>query len=60
MLKWVWGEFMAKKIGISFKDNELETKIYNFLKEKSQLLGESAYIKQLILEKMQSKETTKK
>lgn len=51
---------MAKKIGISFKDNELETKIYNFLKEKSQLLGESAYIKQLILEKMQSKETTKK
>ncbi|MDB2100797.1 MULTISPECIES: hypothetical protein [Clostridium] len=51
---------MAKKIGISFKDNELETKIYNFLKEKSQLLGESAYIKQLILEKMQSEETTKK
>lgn len=50
---------MAKKVGISFKDNDLEQEIYNFLKEKSKLLGESAYIKQLLLEKMQ-KEATKK
>lgn len=51
---------MAKKIGISFKDNELENRIYEFLREKSKLLGESAYVKQLILEKMQQEEATKK
>ena len=51
---------MAKKVGISFKDNELETTIYNFLKEKAKLLGESAYIKQLLLEKMQSEKATEK
>ena len=51
---------MAKKIGISFKDNELENRIYDFLKEKSMLLGESTYIKQLLLEKMQEEEATKK
>lgn len=51
---------MAKKIGISFKDNELENEIYNFLKEKSVLLGESTYIKQLILEKMQSEKAAEK
>ncbi|WP_156132858.1 hypothetical protein [Clostridium culturomicium] len=51
---------MAKKVGISFKDNELETKLYEFLKEKAQLLGESTYIKQLLLEKMQDEETTRK
>lgn len=47
---------MAKKIGISFKDNELETKLYDFLKKKSVLIGESNYIKQLLLEKMQNEE----
>lgn len=51
---------MAKKVGISFKDNELETKLYEFLKEKAQLLGESTYIKQLLLEKMQDEETARK
>lgn len=47
---------MAKKIGISFKENELEIRIYDFLKQKSILIGESTYIKQLILDKMQSEE----
>ena len=51
---------MAKKVGISFKDNELETRLYEFLKEKAQLLGESTYIKQLLLEKMQDEEATRK
>ena len=51
---------MAKKVGISFKDNELETKLYEFLKEKAQLLGESTYIKQLLLERMQDEEATRK
>ena len=44
---------MAKKIGISFKENDLEIKIYEFLKKKSELVGESTYIKQLLLEQMQ-------
>ncbi|GEP65188.1 hypothetical protein CBE01nite_29560 [Clostridium beijerinckii] len=52
---------MAKKVGISFKDNnELEQKLYDFLKKKSILIGESNYIKQLLLEKMQSEEDCKK
>ena len=51
---------MAKKIGISFKDDELENKIYNFLREKSKLLGESTYIKQLLLDKMQEEEAARK
>ncbi|MGL5085130.1 MAG: hypothetical protein ACRC68_05345 [Clostridium sp.] len=51
---------IAKKIGISFKENELEEQIYNYLKKKSVLLGESTYIKQLILEKMQEEERTTK
>lgn len=49
---------MAKKVGISFKDNELEQELYNYLKKKSILLGESTYIKQLLLEKMLSEKTT--
>ena len=51
---------MAKKVGISFKDNELENTLYEFLKEKSKLLGESTYIKQLLLEKMQNEKATEK
>lgn len=51
---------MAKKIGISFKDNDLENKLLEFLKNKSILIGESNYIKQLLLEKMQQEEGYKK
>lgn len=43
---------MAKKLNISFKDNDLEQKIYEFLKMKSELVGDSTYIKQLLLEQM--------
>ena len=43
---------MAKKVNISFKDNDLEQKIYEFLKIKSELVGDSTYIKQLLLDQM--------
>lgn len=36
------------KINISFKDNELENKIYKHLEEQAKLIGKSNYIKQLI------------
>lgn len=51
---------MAKKVGISFKENDLEQELYEFLKKKSILIGESNYIKQLLLEKMQLEESYKK
>jgi phage-related tail protein len=37
-----------KKINISFKENELEKKIWDHLEEQSKLTGKSTYIKQLI------------
>lgn len=43
-----------KKIGISFKDSEIE--LYNFLKKQ---LSPSIYIKQLIKDKMENQEEKK-
>jgi hypothetical protein len=44
---------MPGKILVSFKQSdELEQEILSFLKEKSKLIGQSAYIKQLIYEEM--------
>lgn len=43
---------MPEKILISFKDTELEKKLLLYLKKKGQLIGNSAYIKQLIYEDM--------
>ncbi|WP_163215790.1 hypothetical protein [Clostridium thermarum] len=51
---------MGKKINLSFKDNELENKLYEWLLKQSELIGPSTYIKQLILEDMQRKSTEKK
>jgi hypothetical protein len=47
-----WGESMGKKIILSFKSNELEKEILEYLEEQSKLVGVSAYLKQLIYEKM--------
>lgn len=44
---------MSDKILVSFKsDDVLEQEILSYLKEKSKLIGQSAYIKQLIYEEM--------
>lgn len=52
---------MPDKILISFKsEDELEQKILSFLKEKSKLIGQSAYIKQLIYEEMLRENPNKK
>lgn len=44
------GDDMAKKILISFGENELEEDLLNWLEEKSKLLGKSGYIKQILYE----------
>ena len=45
---------LSKRLGISFKESEIE--LYNFLKKQ---LSPSIYIKQLIKDKMESKEEKK-
>lgn len=51
---------MAKKseeirIPISFKKNVEEIAIYDFIKKESKIIGQSNYIKQLVMEKMKEK-----
>lgn len=43
---------MSDRILISFKENETDLELYNFLKEQSKVIGASAYIKQILYEKM--------
>lgn len=43
---------MSDRILISFKENETELELYNFLREQSKIIGASAYIKQILYEKM--------
>lgn len=45
-------EFKSETIPVSFKANELEQKILEYLKKRAQLIGVSSYIKQLIYEDM--------
>lgn len=40
------------RIPISFKKTYEELSIYNFIKEESKLMGQSAYIKMLVMEEM--------
>ncbi|MCT4584078.1 MAG: hypothetical protein N4A54_04050 [Peptostreptococcaceae bacterium] len=47
---------MAIRTTISFKENVEEISLYNFFKEKSQIIGESAYIKMLIHEAKKKEE----
>lgn len=46
---------MSNRINISFKENELDQKLLEFLKQKSKLIGPSAYLKQLLYEDMMKK-----
>jgi hypothetical protein len=43
------------RITVTFKDNEKEQELYEFIKEESEILGVSAYIKQVLYEKMLEK-----
>ena len=41
------------RVEITFKNNDKEKELYEFLKSKGEIIGKSAYIKQLILEQLQ-------
>ena len=43
------------RIPISFKKTPEELSIYNFIKEESKLIGQSAYIKMLVMDEMKRK-----
>lgn len=48
---------MAIKVNISFKENSVDDVIlYNFLDEKSKIIGKSAYIKSLLKEKLEQEQ----
>lgn len=51
---------MGKKVNLSFKENELEQQLYEWLLQQGKLIGPSAYIKQLLLEDMNRKAAEKK
>lgn len=51
---------MGKKVNLSFKENELEQQLYEWLLQQGKLIGPSAYIKQLLLEDMNRKTAEKK
>lgn len=44
-----------RRITITFKDNEKEQELYDFIKEESEILGVSSYVKQVLYEKMLEK-----
>lgn len=43
------------RIPISFKKTPEELSIYNFIKEESKVIGQSTYIKILVIEEMKKK-----
>lgn len=43
---------MAVKIPLSFKDTEKEKELYSWIKERSEIIGQSNFIKQILYEKM--------
>lgn len=51
---------MAERVLISFKETEFEKKLLEHLKEQSKLVGQSAFMKQLLYEDMQKKSPDKK
>ncbi|WP_297633517.1 hypothetical protein [uncultured Clostridium sp.] len=43
---------MSDKVSVSFKDSVVERELYEWVKEKSEIIGMSAFIKQSLYEKM--------
>lgn len=50
---------MPKRMPLSFKNTELEQRLQKFLEKKSELIGTSAYLKQLLYEQMLREEELK-
>ena len=46
------------RVEITFKNNDKEKELYEFLRTKGEIIGKSAYIKQLLLEQLE-KESNK-
>ena len=43
------------RVEVTFKNNDKEKELYEFLKSKGEIVGKSAYIKQLLLEQLKKK-----
>lgn len=51
----------TKKYTVSFKDNEIENELYEWVLKKAQIIGPAVYTKQLLLEKyLEEKESAEK
>ena len=48
------------RINLSFKNNEHEVDMYNFVKEKGSIIGDSAYLKILIDKAMREEKESNK
>ncbi len=44
-----------KRVTITFKENEKEQELYDFIKEESEILGAAPYVKHILYEKMLEK-----
>lgn len=49
-----------KRIPVSFKNTEKEQELYNWIKEKSAIIGQANFIKQVLYERMMDERATKK
>lgn len=41
------------RVEVTFKNNDKEKELYEFLKEKGEIIGKSAYVKQLLLAQLE-------
>lgn len=51
---------MAIRVTISFKEDTTDIELYNYLQEKAEIIGTSAYIKTLLKESLNKEENSKK
>lgn len=51
---------MGDKVSVSFKDTQKEQELYEWAKNKSEIIGMSAFIKQTLYEKMLEEKSIKK
>ena len=47
------------RVEVTFKNNDKEKELYEFLKSKGEIVSKSAYIKQLILEQLKKEDNNK-
>ena len=47
------------RVEVTFKNNDKEKELYEFLKSKGEIVGKSAYVKQLLLEQLKKENNNK-